>query len=110
MKALIVGAGQGLSASLARLFTREGMRVVLASRRPESLEALCAETGARAYRCEATDPSQVEKLFESATESESLDVVVYNASARARGAVADLTPTDVQRALMISAFGGFLVG
>jgi NADP-dependent 3-hydroxy acid dehydrogenase YdfG len=29
--ALIVGAGEGLSASLARLFTREGIRVALAA-------------------------------------------------------------------------------
>ena len=31
--ALIVGAGSGLSASLARLFAREGMKVALAARR-----------------------------------------------------------------------------
>jgi len=30
--ALIVGAGSGLSASLARLFAKEGMRVALAAR------------------------------------------------------------------------------
>ena len=47
--ALIVGAGEGLSASLARLFAREGIRVALAARKIEKLGALCAETNARAY-------------------------------------------------------------
>ena len=38
--ALIVGAGEGLSASLARLFTREGIRVALAARQTGKLAAL----------------------------------------------------------------------
>ena len=40
--ALIVGAGSGLSASLARLFGKNGMRVALAARSPEKLGALAA--------------------------------------------------------------------
>ena len=48
--ALIVGAGEGLSASLARLFAAKGLRVALAARNIEKLGALCAETGARATR------------------------------------------------------------
>ena len=61
--ALIVGAGEGLSASLARLFARQGIRVVLAARKIEKLGALCTETGARAYACNATDADEVERLF-----------------------------------------------
>ena len=37
------------------------------------------------------------------------DVVVYNASNRVRGALVDLAPDDVRRAIEISAFGAFLV-
>ena len=37
------------------------------------------------------------------------DVVVYNASALVRGALVDLDPEEVRRAVEISAFGGFLV-
>ena len=37
--ALIIGAGEGLSASLARLFAGEGMRVALAARKTEKLSA-----------------------------------------------------------------------
>src|ERR1700731_4043060 len=108
--ALIVGAGQGLSASLARLFAREGLRVALAARQIEKLGALCAETGARAFACDATDQDEVERLF-GLVEREigAPDVVVYNASARARGTFVDLVPADVAQAIAVSAFGGFLV-
>jgi NAD(P)-dependent dehydrogenase (short-subunit alcohol dehydrogenase family) len=108
--ALIVGAGTGLSASLARLLARDGLRVALAARNSEKLAPLCAETGAKAFACEATDPGQVARMFaavEAATGTP--DVVIYNASARARGPVAELVPTEVERAIMVSAYGGFLV-
>ena len=108
--ALIVGAGRGLSASLARLFAAEGLRVALAARDAEKLAPLCAETGAKAFACDAVEPDQVARLF-SAVEAAigAPDVVVYNASARARGPVAELVPAEVERAIMVSAFGGFLV-
>ena len=109
-RALIVGAGSGLSASLARLFAREGLQVALAARNSEKLASLCAETGAKAFACDATDPEQVARMFaavEAATGAP--DVVVYNASARARGPVAELVPAEVERAIMVSAYGGFLV-
>jgi NAD(P)-dependent dehydrogenase (short-subunit alcohol dehydrogenase family) len=108
--ALIVGAGTGLSASLARLLARDGLRVALAARNSEKLAPLCAGTGAQAFACEATDPGQVARMFaavEAATGTP--DVVIYNASARARGPVADLVPSEVERAIMVSAYGGFLV-
>ena len=109
-KALIVGAGAGLSASLARLFAREGIGVSLAARSVEKLGALCSETAARAYACNATDPDEVERLFGLVErESGTPDVVVYNASGRARGAFVDLVPADVAQAIAVSAFGGFLV-
>jgi NAD(P)-dependent dehydrogenase (short-subunit alcohol dehydrogenase family) len=108
--ALIVGAGSGLSASLARLLRGEGLQIVLAARNSDKLAPLCAETGAKAFGCDATDPGQVVRLFaavEAATGAP--DVVIYNASARARGPVAELVPEEVERAIMVSAYGGFLV-
>src|SRR3954447_20477873 len=108
--ALIVGAGEGISASLARLLAKEGLRVALAARHIEKLGALCSETGARAFACNAADPAEVERLFGTVErELETPDVVVYNASARARGAFVDLAPADVAQAIAISACGGFLV-
>ena len=108
--ALIVGAGEGLSSSLARLFAREHIRVALASRKIEKLGALCHETGARAYACNAAEADDVERLF-GLVEREvgAPDLVVYNAGARARGLFVDLVPSEVAHALMIGAFGGFLV-
>src|ERR1700733_14732096 len=108
--ALIVGAGEGLSASLARLLARQGIKVALAARQTEKLGALCTETGARAFACNATDADEVERLF-GLVEREigAPDVVVYNASGRARGAFVDLVPAEVAQAISVSAFGGFLV-
>ena len=108
--ALIVGAGAGLSASLARLFSREGIRVALAARQIEKLGALCSETGARAFACDATNADEVERLFGLVEREIGVpDLVVYNASARARGSFTELVPSDVANAIAISAFGGFLV-
>jgi NAD(P)-dependent dehydrogenase (short-subunit alcohol dehydrogenase family) len=108
--ALIVGAGEGLSASLARLFAREGIRVALAARGIEKLGALCSETGAKAFACNATEPGDVERLFGLVERELAVpDLVVYNASGRARGAFAELVPDDVAQAIAVSAFGGFLV-
>ena len=108
--ALIVGAGEGLSASLARLFAKEGIRVALAARKIEKLGALCAETGARAFACDATQADDVDRLFgQVEREIAAPDLVVYNASGRARGVFTELLPADVAEAIAISAFGGFLV-
>src|ERR1700688_1700958 len=107
---LIVGAGSGLSASLARLFAREGLRVALAARQTDKLAGLCRETGARAFACDATNPNDVKRLFDDVeAEIGAPDVVVYTASARARGPLLELVPVDVERTIAVSAFGAFLV-
>jgi len=109
-RALIVGAGTGLSAALARLLAREGMRVALAARDTSKLAPLCAETGARAFACDAARPDRVRRLFAEVEGAlGSPDVVIYNASARTRGPLVDLDPAEVERTLAVTAFGGFLV-
>jgi len=108
--ALIVGAGAGLSASLARALARDDVRVVLAARTTGDLEALTLETGARAFACDAAVPAQVERLFaELEATVGAPDIVIYNASFRARGAFIELDPAAVERSIAVSAFGGFLV-
>src|SRR5206468_9563294 len=108
--ALIVGAGPGLSASLARLFAREGMRVAVAARHTGKLATLSAQTGAQTFACDVVDPDQVARLFEEVEgRIGAPDVVVYNASARLRGPLIELRPAEVASALGVSAFGGFLV-
>ena len=109
-RALIVGAGQGLSASLARLFAGNGLAVALAARDTAKLEKLCAETGAEAHACDATKGDDVARLFQALDgKGGAPDVVVYNASARVRGPLVSLEARDVERSIMVSAFGGFLV-
>jgi NAD(P)-dependent dehydrogenase (short-subunit alcohol dehydrogenase family) len=105
--ALIVGAGSGLSASLARLFAKNGMRVALAARATDKLATLAQETKASLHACDATERAQVDRLF--AALDPAPDVVVYNASYRTRGPFTELDPAEVAKAIDVSAFGGFLV-
>jgi NAD(P)-dependent dehydrogenase (short-subunit alcohol dehydrogenase family) len=112
--ALIVGTGDGLSASVARLLARDGgMRVALAARNVEKLARLRGELGGGsvAIPCDAAEPEQVTALFARAADAFGAppDVVVYNPSARVRGPLVDLDPAGVAQALSVSAFGGFLV-
>jgi NAD(P)-dependent dehydrogenase (short-subunit alcohol dehydrogenase family) len=107
---LIVGAGSGLSASLARAFTKAGIAVALAARTIDDLAPLAAETGAKLFACDATKHAQVKKLFAEVDQSMGApDVVVYNASYRVRGPFAELDPAEVEKSISVSAFGGFLV-
>jgi NAD(P)-dependent dehydrogenase (short-subunit alcohol dehydrogenase family) len=108
--ALIVGAGTGLSASLTRALTQDGVRVALAARTTGDLDALIRETGARAFACDASQPAEVEKLFADLEATGGApEIVIYNASFRARGPFIDLDPAEVERSIAVSAFGGFLV-
>ena len=109
--ALVVGAGPGISASAARAFSGAGLRVALAARNADKLQALESEIAGQAFAADATDPAAVERLFEQVEAAMGpLDVVLYNASLRAPGPLADLDPAAVRRALDVSAFGAFLCG
>jgi NAD(P)-dependent dehydrogenase (short-subunit alcohol dehydrogenase family) len=109
--ALIVGAGDGLSASLARKLTAAGLFVALAARRIAKLDALAAATGAKTFACDAASPAAVIGLFDAVQAAFGVpDIVIYNASGRTRGPLIELDPADVQTTLAVTAFGGFLVG
>jgi NAD(P)-dependent dehydrogenase (short-subunit alcohol dehydrogenase family) len=109
--ALIVGAGSGLSASLARVFAKAGMKVALAARSAAKLDEFVKATGAKAFNCDAAKRDEVEKLFADLDAAQMTpDVVVYNASYRTRGPFVELDPVEVAKALEITAFGAFLVG
>ena len=108
--ALIVGAGPGISASLARGLAAAGLKVGVAARNVEKLAPLAAETGAQTFAVDASQPAAVARLFEDVDgRLGEPDIVVYNASARALGPIAELDPEAVRKAIEISAFGGFLV-
>jgi len=107
---LIVGAGDGLSASLARRFAREGARIVLAGRTPAKLGDVAAATQAQVVRCDATVREDVDALFAECDAGVGApDVVIYNASGRLRGPLVELDPAAVKQALEVSGYGGFLV-
>ncbi len=108
--ALIVGAGDGISASFARLLAANGWRVGLAARNVAKLEDLAGSIEAPTFACDAVDQGSVETMF-SDTDRRlgDLDLVHYNPSARSQGSLIDLDPADVRNALAVTAFGGFLV-
>lgn len=106
--ALIVGAGAGISAAFARVLAHAGYAVALASR----------SGGARAtdvpaalrLACDAADADAVAALFARLdAELPPLDVMLFNPSARVRGALLELAPADVKACLDVTAFGAFLV-
>jgi NAD(P)-dependent dehydrogenase (short-subunit alcohol dehydrogenase family) len=108
--ALIVGAGPGISAALARRLTKAGLKVALAARNTEKLQDLAVETGAATFAADATNPVSVAKLFTDVdAQLGEPDFVIYNASGRVRGPLAELDPEAVRTSLEVSAFGGFLV-
>lgn len=107
---LIVGAGSGLSASLARLFAKEGMRVALAARDTSKLAPLVKETGGFAVACDASEPAQVEAMFSAVEKKWGVpDLVVFNAGYRVRGPFVGLDPAEVERTIRITGYAGFLV-
>ncbi len=108
--ALIVGAGFGLSAALARTLAKEGIQIALAARRPDKLTTLAQEIGGSAFACDTTDRGQVERLFSEVENAIGApEIVVYNAGYRARGPFREVNPADAEKALAICAYGAFLV-
>jgi len=108
--ALIVGAGLGLSASLARQCGAAGMNVALAARDGEKARAVAEETGATLHRCDASSIADVAKLFDMLDATTGTpDLVVYNPSARLRGPITELDPEATRAAIEVTCFGAFLV-
>jgi NAD(P)-dependent dehydrogenase (short-subunit alcohol dehydrogenase family) len=109
--ALIIGAGPGLSASIARTFAKAGMKIALAARSVDDLVPLAAETGAATFAADAADVAAVKKLFADVAASVGDPyAVVFNPAYRTRGPLIELDPAEVAKSLIVSAYGGFLVG
>jgi NAD(P)-dependent dehydrogenase (short-subunit alcohol dehydrogenase family) len=85
-----------------------GLPVVIAARDAGKLATLAKETGAIALPVDATDPAQVERLFaETDARIGAPEIVVYNASRRVPGPIAELDPAQVDAAVAVSALGAF---
>ena len=107
---LIVGAGVGLSASIARKCFKAGMNVSLAARDTHKIKAVAEETKAEVFKCDASDSEEVVNLFKNQDLlNRSLDLVIYNPSARVRGSINDVDINKSKQALEITCFGAFLV-
>ncbi|MDI4655248.1 SDR family NAD(P)-dependent oxidoreductase [Xanthobacter autotrophicus] len=107
--AVIVGAGKGLSAALARRLAKDGFRVVLVARDVEKLAALVAETGGHAISADAQSPPAVEAMFAEVDRTFGTpDLVVFNAATRYRGPIEVLDPVDVMDTYAVGAYAGFV--
>lgn len=107
--ALIIGAGPGISASLARHLSKIGVKVGLGARDVEKLKPLAEETGAAVFAVDAARPDAVAQLFlDMDRQVGEPDVVIYNASSRVAGPLASVDPAAVESAIAITAFGAFL--
>ncbi len=102
--AVVTGASSGIGAATARRLADEGFHVVCAARRAERVEALAAEIGGTAVRCDVTVPEEVAALAELV--GDRLDVLVNNAGG-AFGAdpVAEADPEDWRRMYEVNVIG-----
>lgn len=108
--ALVVGAGSGLSAAIARALAQHSYRPILVARDISKLDGLCAEVGGTALQCDASVPDEVAELFQKIDGMDgSLDVAIYNPSPWMRGPITELDPLEVRQVLEVSAFGAFLM-
>jgi NAD(P)-dependent dehydrogenase (short-subunit alcohol dehydrogenase family) len=115
--ALVVGGGQGISASCARLFAAKGLRVAVAARDPDKpvMQKLEDDFGVRRFACNAAEPESVSALFEAVTHDLGVPrLVVHNIDGRSmeilRKPVAEADPALVHDVLNNSAYSAFLVG
>jgi NAD(P)-dependent dehydrogenase (short-subunit alcohol dehydrogenase family) len=77
MTNVVIGAGSGMGASVARQLAPRG-RLLIADRDLASVEAIAAEIGGdvKAFACDVTDQEQIDALF---AEVDDLDAVVVTA-------------------------------
>jgi len=115
--AIIVGGGPGISASCARLFAAEGMKVAVAARTTDkpALKKLEQEHDVLLVACDAADPASVARLFETVQqELGNPGLVVHNIDGRVREIfrkpIIEAEPEHVLGTITNSTFSAFLVG
>ncbi len=108
--ALIVGAGTGISAAVARALTQDGYRLALAARDTGKLSELAKEIGAMTMACDVLEADSIDALFAETDKAfGTLDLVLFNPSYRERGPLIELDRERVRKALLVTAFGAFVV-
>ena len=105
--AVVTGASSGIGAATARRLVAEGFEVVAAARRRDRLDALCAETGARALTLDVTSAESVAALADEVSEA---TVLVNNAGlALGMDPVAEADPEDWRRMYEVNVIGALRV-
>ena len=101
--AVVTGASSGIGAATARRLAAEGFDVVAAARRRDRLDALAAETGARAVTLDVTDPASVATLAEQVGDC----AVLINNAGGAIGleSVAEANEADWQQMYDVNVLG-----
>ena len=100
--ALVTGASSGIGEGMARALGGAGMKVALAARRQDRLEALADELDGAAATlvqpCDVTDPAAVDVLFERVqAEWGAIDLVMNNAGAGWSEPIYDAEPAHLQQ-------------
>ena len=107
---LIVGAGKGLSSSLAKIFYSNGYKIGLVARNINKIKNLSSEINASLFQYDVSKSENVTRLFEEVDKSlQNLDLVIFNPSRRFPGKIEDLNVINVKEAIEITCFAGFLV-
>lgn len=65
---VVLGGTGGIGSEVTRRFTAAGARVMVGARGEDGLHRIAEETGARTHQMDATDPEQVDGIFEKAAE------------------------------------------
>lgn len=111
--AVILGVGPGLGWHLVQRCSAEGMRVTMAARHLDKLEALLTATPLDEVLprpCDVAEAAAVERLFAEAEQEQGPpDFVVFNAGARALGGILELDPVQVEQAWRVGALGALHV-
>ena len=110
---VILGAGPGLGAAIARRFAREGFAVALMARRKENLSAIRQEiedangTG-MTVEADATDAESVAQAFDRVREGlGDPEVFTYNAGTFQMGSILDLIPEQFDNCFRANCSGAF---
>jgi len=108
--ALITGGGTGVGAAVARLFTREGAKVVVTGRRPEPIETVAAEVGGVAVAGDTSDPAHAAAAMHAAVSTfGGLDVVVASAGMGIEGTVGDMDDEHWRRTIDVNLTGPMMI-
>ena len=93
--AVVVGVGPGLGAALVRAFANEGYQVVAAARSTSASPRVSTSERRRPVvpiDCDATEPADVERVFDTASALGPPEVAIFNAGAFVRGSILETDP------------------